>query len=1464
MSNLISKELYEAVKDVPIEALGLNNRSLNALKRAKIENVNQLIGISDDELLAMPAMGSGSVYDIEKCLYSFLNNLVANNSNELNEAVKKYKEAKTGVFGKIEERYFEVPISELQLSARAYNCLKHADIKCLGDLRDYTEQKLYGVPGMGKDSVDCTINAIESYLKNPTFERFSIEDQESLKIEYYSSESFAKSFNKLIEDIFSSKEKNSMSFFDIWNEVGKDTPEHIVKSCLDRMINEGRLSYSDGNYHYEFISILDAIEVLPDNYKECIQMRLSGKRYDEIGEIKGVTRSRAQQIVAKGVQAVFRGAKGITPIQRVKEDENRELFQKYHIYLDDWVNILKKDELEFRYLAIRYKKGENPLPGTSRVHSKPQGQGSAERPVSARRHIENHGNLDDFIRYYKSLVGDEKEFILYTNEEQYVKDISRLRKRITRELKTKKYISDIRITEHEYEMLRGYLHYAIEMVFKTGIAPDDDVFITAVTNVAIKAYKDGNFWGNFFQEVKIPNKPNYQRSVGTKFFDIVKGKDLACVGESEYVNNILLHCFVSDNYANAYFEFLLNFYRLDLDRDIERLDTDTMRALMDAICSEENVGRTHMLVLHIQQAMAANRRGATIRIRNHMKLLDKFFWDDSFEIHTTHRLNNLMQTWARSSKEMIGEIEAYTTGRRRGAKRYSSPYIAYDDEYKKCYLVIPAQSIKNYETDEIFWKVSGAIDRRLDVELMESVIGYKVLQQSLEISVSDALGRFSLELMTAEGETIKKFPIRETDARFFDNDGYPINSNNIKIGEVSAITKAESNIKSSALYESFEIDGMRISYFNFEFEDILHLPNGHVVIVGRHEITNTIAGKGKIDGAACSIEDARYELYGKLPYLVLRMKSEKFAGTAISINSKRTRISDFEYESFSLDDKTDDTGYYINLASILENENGVYRIAVDVPGGASPHWEFVYIKDFSVTFDEAPYIFEPRGTVLFPDDFVIKQIAESCEREFGVNGYKFQIQETGRFLDFITEINGQDATIEIPVPAFFIKDDDGNWNSNIPAPIWHSDLPDVIELAVPHHKIFLYMNDVFSDSGDSERGIEFTKRVGENSIICDITKFKSYLAGDDFARQIRMRFGSVDENLLTIIVHSKVVSLQIIGNFESNELLVNADISGKSNYCVDIRKGDELIAEKLPLIDGVAKKQYEIYNGNYEVEVFEMEDDDSGFGGEDYYSIGVFNQQIINPRDMSERSFRIIQVEEKDNPATALPLKYHYSVLDLKKTESSDTYNGMMVVKKRFFTGSEIAALPVSVRFDSLDRPNYVWISFVDEYGDDADFLYDTRRQGILQEENRYLKPLVCYRRYTFLDDEDYIYHIDFTDEHYEDKYDELEEDIVFEEQETKIHFKEYRYDEKRKRFEGGTERRTGTFAATGIVFVGDAPLSSKGKMCLRTARINTMNELTKMTKADFAKRSSASIKLIKEIDRALQELGMKFKDMEG
>ncbi|MEI3503927.1 MAG: hypothetical protein V8Q42_09860 [Anaerovoracaceae bacterium] len=51
-----------------------------------------------------------------------------------------------------------------------------------------------------------------------------------------------------------------------------------------------------------------------------------------------------------------------------------------------------------------------------------------------------------------------------------------------------------------------------------------------------------------------------------------------------------------------------------------------------------------------------------------------------------------------------------------------------------------------------------------------------------------------------------------------------------------------------------------------------------------------------------------------------------------------------------------------------------------------------------------------------------------------------------------------------------------------------------------------------SEDGDTEiRELEYRKNIGDTDIECDITKFKSYLSGDDAIKQLGMKFGDVDE-----------------------------------------------------------------------------------------------------------------------------------------------------------------------------------------------------------------------------------------------------------------------------------------------------------------------------------------------------------------
>ena len=897
-------------------------------------------------------------------------------------------------------------------------------------------------------------------------------------------------------------------------------------------------------------------------------------------------------------------------------------------------------------------------------------------------------NLNKYLK--AGITSKNIEALLESKQSRDYHNWPRLKKRIIREFNKTKYICDIRINDDEYLLLKEYLKTLVKSV---PCEIQDEIFATAIVHVATHCYKGGNLWGTFFSELELKPSQTIQSNIGEEFDRILEEHGKIIIGRGKHFQNILLHCFVSNNYADAYFEFLYKFYSLDLDRDITRLDREMMNELMNSICSEDKTGRSYMLVQHISLAMAANRRGAKIRIRNTLKLLDKFFWDNKYEIVTDHRIYNLLQEWIRKSEMVNADYEEYKSGRKRGAKHFSYPYLHYDESWDSFSLILPSQTIKRI-SGGAYWNISGGSKHYYEAELVESVTGYKVMNSSVNIEFGCCLSDYRIELVTETGEIIKTFVIKNTDGiRFFDEFGDPVNSQTLKVGQLLSVSNADSIIQSSGLYDHRIRDSILISYFLVEYEDIIKMPNEKAVIVGQKDVQTGITAKGSVENAICTCGGIDYKLYSHIPFMIIRLKSDKINGTLVTVNGSRYHMSDFNAIQFDVEDLSNDVGIFMNLETVISDKKGIYTIGVDIPGGISKEWHFVYISGFNATFEDSPYIFEPRGTVTFPADFSINSIEETCIKESDSNSYKFEIETVGRLLNFSVLISGKTIDIALPVPAVFTDlNNNDNWTSVRPPLIWHDDYPNVITISVPYHKVILYMENNLSDDDNDIREVEYRRNQGDHYIKCDISRFKSYMNFKENFTYLKMKFSDIDTELLGIVNHGILISASIIGDFDHGKIMVDANLIGKGEYYIDIFYGSELIAEKILLdSEGKADVPSEIWNGSYEVIIYESECNGSGFGEEDYYQIGKVQQPLLNPYDMTGRSFKIMQIEKKDKPDVNYPIGFYYYVEQLRKTKDNNRYRGTMVVEKA--DGSPFAKTDTIVYFPDIKRPNYAWIS---------------------------------------------------------------------------------------------------------------------------------------------------------------------------
>lgn len=926
----------------------------------------------------------------------------------------------------------------------------------------------------------------------------------------------------------------------------------------------------------------------------------------------------------------------------------------------------------------------------------------------------------------------------------------KLERRINREFPQKKYISDIKINDEEYEILKNIVKINVKSLCERRNSTTSPMmqpsFAVGVVQIALRVYEEGNLWGYFFRTLGIKSNAAVQRLVGLAFLNTLKRYEKVISGETSYVNNILVHCYVSNNYLDNYFLFLYKFYSIDLDRDIGRLDREMMNSLIESICLEGTAGRAYLLVKQTEDAVKVNIRGAKIRIRNHIKLMDKLFWEPEYELFTEHRLYTALSRWALGDNELKRDKDSAIGGRRRGAHHFAAPFLKYNEADDALQIVLPPQSIRRPDDIDVHWHIEGGINAVLPVELKDSVIGYKVLETSTVIPYSSALMSFSLELRDGQEYAIKKFRIASSDIRFFGREGYSSSVDRIKVGEMSAITVIGNEAESPALYEKRFVDGMAISFFNFSFEDIIRLPNGKAIIVGKKEISNGLFGKGHVENVSCRIGTIEYPLYSSLPYLVLRMKEEKLPGTMVELNGTRFRFMDFRPNRFVIDDLSSEFGYYISLSDLADGVDGKYFVHVDIPSGAIKDWMLIYIDGFKADFDGAPYIFQPRGTVTFPDDMDLNPINKGCNRENDENTYEFEIEETGRTVDFYLSLGNERCELKIPIPAVYTKIASDKWTSLRPDLLWHKELPDEIEISVPYHKITLSTGISADDdnSDDTDRSITYKRNQGDMSIRCDIRRFKSYFSGGDTIKTIRAVFCGEEFELLRILTRSVLISASIVGSFDQGVLSVEASIAGKGDYCFDLYRESRVVFEKVPLKSGKGSVAFDSVRAEYRAVFYEMDEDESGFELTDYTQIGEITQEVIDPYDMNGRVLKLIQIARNTESTSLLQLSYKYFIQDLRQSEHDPSaYNGTMVVVGK---GRALAAFPVKVYFEDVLAPSKAYFYLYDDYGDEIDFLYDTKHHAIVQEASESITRRESYRIYTLLDINEYSYQVAFTE----------------------------------------------------------------------------------------------------------------------
>ncbi len=166
--------------------------------------------------------------------------------------------------------------------------------------------------------------------------------------------------------------------------------------------------------------------------------------------------------------------------------------------------------------------------------------------------------------------------------------LSKYEKRYTNELNTNpiEILRDIKITEDELDYIAkliGILYNRDKNLLETKFPVTVSLFLVWC---AVYEYKDGELWPNIFKKLDLTQQQN-NSFFGDIFLDTLNNYDLIQIKEGvgkKYLSPILMHGYISNNYAYDLFTYLNKVYSVVLEEDTR---DDTIETVWDDIFSED-------------------------------------------------------------------------------------------------------------------------------------------------------------------------------------------------------------------------------------------------------------------------------------------------------------------------------------------------------------------------------------------------------------------------------------------------------------------------------------------------------------------------------------------------------------------------------------------------------------------------------------------------------------------------------------------------------------------------------------------------------------------------------------------------------------------------------------------------------------------------------------------------------------
>ena len=925
-------------------------------------------------------------------------------------------------------------------------------------------------------------------------------------------------------------------------------------------------------------------------------------------------------------------------------------------------------------------------------------------------------NTSAFDKEYKKLAKKYKKynvknsiFVASHINGKILNNFEKLVKYVRDEFKTRKLIGDIRLTNDQEIILNNYMKKQL-VVFNSN--PNDflpeypRLFALGLVRYAMRNYNknhSGEFWPYFKNDFDVDISANKQKYIHEIFVSILKEDKKACLeNAANKIDMITMHTFVSDNSASQLFDYLFDFWRLDLLRNVENFNnndegTDVFSDLIKVMeYGTQNV-RTHtsqLLKFPELKPIFKNR------IKRIFRLINDAFWNETKINETGNRINHLLNLWIDDPKGAFQKEKKYVakqTSKEKGEILYHSPILKLNVEEEKLRITLPSQRlIECDETDRPIWLIESDNSNfnvvQIESEFKKDKIGYYIDRTSVEIPLNLMLTNFKF-ILKSNDKLLKKYEIKSSKIRFFDANGKHIDHNTSLLPQGFVTSYSDSSNYPIVLGEENRTllsNGLSLKTLSLTKGQIVVLDDNTGIQVAQ-KLNEGYTESYPLEGLTIKDCDNSYDVYAKLPKLLFKADSKELDGISLFINGCNHKLTELNFKEFRVANELNIFGYLIDLNYFIKNE-GKYELFLSYPKYKKQlfHSTFVYIKDFKYSFINSPYIFSEEASIDLPRKYNFielndKKWTDSIKCNFDILNFTFNfaerdVNQTNKYCDLVDnqflvlsyKLNNEIVKFYFYIPALYWKFNlNDDWNVKNPQ--------DIILKDLKRNKKKLYLSGPFNFNIIAIKTDEDVEIADEESEIkCSDIKspsFDLFKAFDWFNNRdetYRTLYIKLDEDkekrLARVICKSILNNVSLIADFENNILLGDVDIYGNESYTISIKHGDQIICEDKQIVDGKfeVECENELETGTYEINVYEIiENESDGFDVET--SSILLNKEpiikkIINLSNLNNVKILLKGYQDKENKYYPFCFSNIYYISNLKKTTYDELINKRVLI----------------------------------------------------------------------------------------------------------------------------------------------------------------------------------------------------------